>query len=275
MRWPRHPGHRRGRSVAPAPGRDRLRLPAVQSDPHARRAPERRGRGRHHRPPANKRRRRATESLEAVGLGARGGHLPSQLSGGEQQRVAIARALVNTARAARRRAPGLFGRRGSRSSPCSKGWPQRTSARRPGHPQPAVATAAPRVVTLREGGIVSTPARPRTARTTLAPASGPPRRGPPPDGLPALLVARELVEARATRARSTVSPAGARRRGGDGCRHGARLLGGHARRGHGRADLGPGFSIRYTRTTASRAAAARGPKGCSSPPPAIRCTPRG
>jgi putative ABC transport system ATP-binding protein len=38
---------------------------------------------------------RAIELLERVGLGDRLGHLPSQLSGGEQQRVAIARALAN------------------------------------------------------------------------------------------------------------------------------------------------------------------------------------
>jgi putative ABC transport system ATP-binding protein len=37
---------------------------------------------------------RARRSLETVGVGARGGHRPSQLSGGEQQRVALARALV-------------------------------------------------------------------------------------------------------------------------------------------------------------------------------------
>ncbi|MBI1172933.1 ATP-binding cassette domain-containing protein [bacterium] len=37
---------------------------------------------------------RAREELAAVGLGARGGHYPSQLSGGEQQRVALARASV-------------------------------------------------------------------------------------------------------------------------------------------------------------------------------------
>lgn len=37
----------------------------------------------------------ALEALERVGLVARAGHKPSELSGGEQQRVAIARALVN------------------------------------------------------------------------------------------------------------------------------------------------------------------------------------
>ena len=36
---------------------------------------------------------RATELLERVGLGDRGGHYPAQLSGGEQQRVALARAF--------------------------------------------------------------------------------------------------------------------------------------------------------------------------------------
>ncbi len=37
---------------------------------------------------------RAADELAAMGLGARAGHYPAQLSGGEQQRVALARAFV-------------------------------------------------------------------------------------------------------------------------------------------------------------------------------------
>jgi putative ABC transport system ATP-binding protein len=43
-------------------------------------------------------RRETRALLDAVGLGRRADHLPSQLSGGEQQRVAIARALANEPR---------------------------------------------------------------------------------------------------------------------------------------------------------------------------------
>lgn len=44
---------------------------------------------------AAERRERAVAALEAVKLGNRLHHMPSELSGGQQQRVAIARALVN------------------------------------------------------------------------------------------------------------------------------------------------------------------------------------
>jgi putative ABC transport system ATP-binding protein len=44
--------------------------------------------------PRRERRSRALARLDALGLADRAGHLPGQLSGGEQQRVAIARALA-------------------------------------------------------------------------------------------------------------------------------------------------------------------------------------
>jgi putative ABC transport system ATP-binding protein len=47
---------------------------------------------------AHEARRRATETLERVGLGHRVGHRPTELSGGEQQRVTIARALAGNPR---------------------------------------------------------------------------------------------------------------------------------------------------------------------------------
>ncbi len=50
---------------------------------------------RHGRRSASERDELARQALEAVGLGERTDHRPSEMSGGEQQRVAIARALVN------------------------------------------------------------------------------------------------------------------------------------------------------------------------------------
>ena len=44
--------------------------------------------------PAAGRRERALECLDYVGLSKRAGHLPQEMSGGEQQRVAIARAIA-------------------------------------------------------------------------------------------------------------------------------------------------------------------------------------
>ena len=47
---------------------------------------------------AAERRRRIQQSLERVGLTARGRHYPAELSGGQQQRAAIARALAGSPR---------------------------------------------------------------------------------------------------------------------------------------------------------------------------------
>ena len=85
-----------GELAAPAAGHARVHLPAVQPDPDADRGAERRGGAR----PAALQGRRApraarTRCSTASGSRRARGHLPSQLSGGEQQRVAIARALAN------------------------------------------------------------------------------------------------------------------------------------------------------------------------------------
>ncbi len=108
--------------------------------------------------PAAARVARAAELLGSVGLSERAGHLPSQLSGGEQQRVAIARALMNRPRVILADEP--TGNLDSATGADVLALLQHVAADNGQtlvlitHEQ-AVTEAAPRVVTLRDGRLIS------------------------------------------------------------------------------------------------------------------------
>jgi putative ABC transport system ATP-binding protein len=114
----------------------------------------------------------ARAALEAVGLGERAHHWPSQLSGGQQQRVAIARALVTTPAVILADEP--TGALDTRSGLEVMEILQRLN--RDGrtvivvtHEQP-IAEHARRVISLRDGRLVADEpvARPRQAEAELA-----------------------------------------------------------------------------------------------------------
>jgi putative ABC transport system ATP-binding protein len=103
----------------------------------------------------SERRERAARLLERVGLGARAGHLPSQLSGGEQQRVAIARALANEPDVVLADEPtgNLDSTTGDEIMGLLRGlWADGLTVVLITH-DPAIAGTAPRVVRLRDGRI--------------------------------------------------------------------------------------------------------------------------
>jgi putative ABC transport system ATP-binding protein len=115
--------------------------------------------------------------LEAVGLAARTHHTPSQLSGGQQQRVAVARALVND--------PGVLladeptGNLDSRTSIEIMELLQRLNRERGitivliTH-EPDIAEYAERVVTFRDGRVVSDAAVPTRREAAAEFAALPP-----------------------------------------------------------------------------------------------------
>jgi putative ABC transport system ATP-binding protein len=126
-------------------------------------------------PPA-KRRERALQLLEQVGLAARAGHRPNQLSGGEQQRVAIARSLANNPAI-------LLADEPTGNLDTATGAGVMDLLRRLNQEQrltlvvvthdPAVAAYADRVVRLRDGQIVAIEANPeRQAVAADGPAPG-------------------------------------------------------------------------------------------------------
>jgi len=107
--------------------------------------------------PSAERRALAMARLNEVGLGSRTDHQPSQLSGGQQQRVAIARALANN--------PSLIladeptGALDSRTSIEIMALLQKLNAQRMTivmvtH-EPDIAVFASRIVTFRDGKIIS------------------------------------------------------------------------------------------------------------------------
>ncbi|MGP6158739.1 MAG: ABC transporter ATP-binding protein [Vulcanimicrobiaceae bacterium] len=112
--------------------------------------------------PEAQRRKAALEALDTVGLAAHAQHHPSQLSGGQQQRVAIARSLVNN--------PGLIladeptGALDTKSSEDVMHLFERLNGERGitillvTH-EPDVAAHAKRVVTFRDGHILSDESR--------------------------------------------------------------------------------------------------------------------
>jgi putative ABC transport system ATP-binding protein len=131
--------------------------------------------------PARERRRRARERLASVGLADREHHHPNQLSGGQQQRVAIARSLVNDPSVILADEP--TGNLDTRTSIEILSLLQRLN--RAGltivlvtH-EPDIATYAGRILTFRDGRLLSDERRPTPSDAAAALAALPVEEGVP------------------------------------------------------------------------------------------------
>jgi len=114
----------------------------------------------------------ARKALALVGLASREANTPGQLSGGQQQRVAIARALINS--------PGLLladEPTGNLDTPTSHGIMETLVALNRDHGvtiivvthEPDIASYADRVITMRDGKIISDERKPREATRAAVP----------------------------------------------------------------------------------------------------------
>jgi macrolide transport system ATP-binding/permease protein len=131
---------------------------------------------------AAERKARARSALRLVGLEGREGNTPAQLSGGEQQRIAIARALINTPAVVLADEP--TGNLDTRNSHEIMAMLVRLNRQRRvtvvvvTH-EPDIAAYADRVITMRDGAVISdernrAPVMPAQAPAGQTPAAAPP-----------------------------------------------------------------------------------------------------
>jgi putative ABC transport system ATP-binding protein len=125
--------------------------------------------------PREQRHERAVAVLESVGLGTRGEHRPTELSGGECQRAAIARALVNGPSLILADEPtgNLDSRTGLEILKIFEGLHQSGTTLVLVTHDPEVAKWSDRIVRMRDGAVESdTGPRARLAAADAAPAAG-------------------------------------------------------------------------------------------------------
>jgi putative ABC transport system ATP-binding protein len=126
------------------------------------------------------RERRAADALADVGLADRAGHVPSELSGGEQQRVAIARALVGAPRVILADEPTGNLDESTRDDIIGlleRLWSERGQTLVIVTHDSGIARRAPRTAWIQEGRLTLREAGAAEAATPVEPTAGPPAGG--------------------------------------------------------------------------------------------------